>query len=85
MQEKFFKNSTNCKFDIIILLSPYVCPFSVEELGIKEAVPSYLDPNLKSEDLKTGVSFASGGCGFDPLTATIVVTLCDNFNKEMNT
>ncbi|MCD9560044.1 hypothetical protein HAX54_018473 [Datura stramonium] len=44
----------------------------VEELGIKELLPAYLDSNLKSEDLKTGVSFASGGCGFDPLTATIV-------------
>ncbi|KAJ8538248.1 hypothetical protein K7X08_014788 [Anisodus acutangulus] len=44
----------------------------VEELGIKELVPAYLDSNLKSEDLKTGVSFASGGCGFNPLTATIV-------------
>ncbi|XP_060199856.1 GDSL esterase/lipase EXL3-like [Lycium barbarum] len=44
----------------------------VEELGIKEFVPAYLDPNLKSEDLKTGVSFASGGSGYDPLTATIV-------------
>ncbi|KAJ8540892.1 hypothetical protein K7X08_001708 [Anisodus acutangulus] len=43
----------------------------VEELGIKELMPAYLDPNLKSEDLKTGVSFASGGCGFIPLTATI--------------
>ncbi|KAH0680662.1 hypothetical protein KY284_021747 [Solanum tuberosum] len=44
----------------------------VEELGIKDFVPAYLDPNLKIEDLKTGVSFASGGCGYDPLTATIV-------------
>ncbi|XP_010320438.1 GDSL esterase/lipase EXL3 [Solanum lycopersicum] len=44
----------------------------VEELGIKDFVPAYLDPNLKIEDLITGVSFASGGCGYDPLTATIV-------------
>nr|XP_016503651.1 PREDICTED: GDSL esterase/lipase EXL3-like [Nicotiana tabacum] len=42
-----------------------------EELGIKEFVSAYLDPNLKSEDIKTGVSFASGGCGYDPQTATI--------------
>ncbi|KAL3372268.1 hypothetical protein AABB24_008691 [Solanum stoloniferum] len=46
--------------------------FIAEELGIKDFVPAYLDPNLKIEDLKTGVSFASGGCGYDPLTATIV-------------
>ncbi|XP_060173195.1 GDSL esterase/lipase EXL3-like isoform X2 [Lycium barbarum] len=41
-----------------------------EELGIKGLVPAYLDPNLRDEDLKTGVSFASGGCGYDPLTAS---------------
>ncbi|KAF7140269.1 hypothetical protein RHSIM_Rhsim06G0018200 [Rhododendron simsii] len=43
----------------------------VEELGIKELVPAYLDPNLQAADLLTGVSFASGGTGFDPLTAKI--------------
>ncbi|KAL5575329.1 hypothetical protein UlMin_017028 [Ulmus minor] len=37
-------------------------------VGVKEYVPPYLDPNLKSEDLLTGVSFASAGSGFDPLT-----------------
>ncbi|KAM3289486.1 GDSL esterase/lipase EXL3 [Capsicum chacoense] len=41
----------------------------VDELGIKELMPAYLDPNLQAEDLKTGVSFASGACGYDPLTA----------------
>lgn len=46
---------------------------SVEELGVKEAMPAYLDPNLTIEDFKTGVSFASGGCGFDPLTSTLAV------------
>ncbi|KAL8030733.1 hypothetical protein ABFX02_14G304800 [Erythranthe guttata] len=39
-----------------------------EELGIKELIPAYLDPNLKPQDLPTGVSFASGGSGFDPQT-----------------
>ncbi|XP_015161910.1 GDSL esterase/lipase EXL3-like [Solanum tuberosum] len=43
----------------------------VEELGIKEYVPAYLDSNLRSEDLKTGVSFASGGSGYDPRTSTL--------------
>ncbi|KAG6419711.1 hypothetical protein SASPL_116221 [Salvia splendens] len=43
-----------------------------EELGVKELIPAYLDPNLKPQDLPTGVSFASGGCGFDPQTAQIV-------------
>ncbi|KAG5590248.1 hypothetical protein H5410_040762 [Solanum commersonii] len=45
----------------------------VEELGIKEVMPAYLDPHLRVEDLKTGVSFASGGCGFDPQTSSIAV------------
>ncbi|TXG52022.1 hypothetical protein EZV62_021191 [Acer yangbiense] len=47
--------------------------FSVEELGIKELLPAYLDPNLKPEDLLTGVSFASGGSGYDPATAKLEV------------
>ncbi|XP_019265027.1 PREDICTED: GDSL esterase/lipase EXL3-like isoform X2 [Nicotiana attenuata] len=46
-----------------------------DELGIKNLIPAYLDPNLKTEDLKTGVSFASGGCGYDPLTATLVAAI----------
>ncbi|RWR92345.1 GDSL esterase/lipase EXL3-like protein [Cinnamomum micranthum f. kanehirae] len=44
-------------------------------LGIKELVPAYLDPNLTPEDLLTGVSFASGGTGYDNLTARIVSVL----------
>lgn len=46
---------------------------------MKELIPAYLDPNLKPQDLPTGVSFASGGCGFDPQTAQIVVrvSICD--------
>ncbi|CAN4105224.1 unnamed protein product [Withania somnifera] len=43
----------------------------VEEFGIKELMPAYLDHNLQPEDLKTGVSFASGACGYDPQTAII--------------
>ncbi|KAJ1424172.1 SGNH hydrolase superfamily [Sesbania bispinosa] len=43
----------------------------VEELGIKEFLPAYLDPNLKSSDLVTGVCFASGASGYDPLTPQI--------------
>ncbi|KAJ8439809.1 hypothetical protein Cgig2_029069 [Carnegiea gigantea] len=42
-----------------------------EALSIKEYVAAYLDPNLKSEDLLSGVSFASGACGYDPLTSKI--------------
>ncbi|XP_052200702.1 GDSL esterase/lipase EXL3-like isoform X1 [Diospyros lotus] len=42
-----------------------------EELGIKEYLPAYLDPNFKDEDALTGASFASGGTGFDPLTSQL--------------
>ncbi|CAK9314990.1 unnamed protein product [Citrullus colocynthis] len=40
-------------------------------LGIKEFVPPFLDPKLSNDDVKTGVSFASAGTGFDDLTAAI--------------
>ncbi|KAE8700531.1 GDSL esterase/lipase [Hibiscus syriacus] len=43
----------------------------VSYIGIKEYLPPYLDPNLSIEELMTGVSFASAGTGFDPLTAQI--------------
>ncbi|CAI8612964.1 unnamed protein product [Vicia faba] len=35
--------------------------FFAEYFGIKELVPPYLDPNLTTEDLLTGVCFASSG------------------------
>lgn len=47
--------------------------FSVERLGIKDLVPAYLDPNLQDKDLPTGVSFASGGTGYDNETAKLFV------------
>ncbi|KAI7740879.1 hypothetical protein M8C21_021979 [Ambrosia artemisiifolia] len=40
-------------------------------VGVKDNVPPYLDPSLTVNDLMTGVSFASAGSGFDPLTPTI--------------
>ncbi|CAM8919058.1 unnamed protein product [Rhodiola kirilowii] len=43
--------------------------YIAEELSIKEYIPAYLDKSLQSTDLLTGVSFASGGCGYDPLSA----------------
>ncbi|KAL1188733.1 GDSL esterase/lipase EXL1 [Cardamine amara subsp. amara] len=42
-----------------------------EELGLKPSLPAYKDPNLKPEDLPTGVTFASGGAGYVPLTTKI--------------
>jgi hypothetical protein len=43
-------------------------------MGIKEYVPPYLGTELSDLDLLTGVSFASGASGFDPLTAQLMVT-----------
>ncbi|OAY24888.1 GDSL esterase/lipase At5g45960 [Manihot esculenta] len=45
--------------------------FIASYVGVKDFVPPYLDPNLSIEDLMTGVSFASAGTGFDPLTPQI--------------
>lgn len=42
--------------------------FIASRLGLKELLPPYLSPELSTEELLTGVSFASGGTGFDPLT-----------------
>ncbi|KAF3451403.1 hypothetical protein FNV43_RR07498 [Rhamnella rubrinervis] len=39
--------------------------------GVKEYVPPYLEPSLSIEEMMTGVSFASAGSGFDPLTPGI--------------
>lgn len=39
-------------------------------LGVKDTLPAFLNPSLTSQDLVTGVCFASGGSGFDDLTAT---------------
>ncbi|KAK3015666.1 hypothetical protein RJ639_007503 [Escallonia herrerae] len=46
--------------------------FLVSVLGIKEAVPPFLQPNLSDDELRTGVSFASGGAGFDDLTSAVI-------------
>ncbi|KAJ6953436.1 GDSL esterase/lipase EXL3-like [Populus alba x Populus x berolinensis] len=43
-----------------------------KELGIKDTVPAYLDSTVLPQDLVTGVTFASGGAGFDPLTPKLV-------------
>ncbi|KAI6673474.1 hypothetical protein NL676_001380 [Syzygium grande] len=54
-----------------------------EALGIKELLPAYLDPNLQDKDLPTGVCFASGGSGLDPLTAGSqgVLTMGDQLKR----
>ncbi|OAY77994.1 GDSL esterase/lipase EXL3 [Ananas comosus] len=39
--------------------------FIASKLGVKELLPPYLGTYLNPQDLLTGVSFASGGTGFD--------------------
>ncbi|XVF87393.1 hypothetical protein PTKIN_Ptkin18bG0116600 [Pterospermum kingtungense] len=43
----------------------------VSYIGLKDYLPPYLDPKLSIEEMMTGVSFASAGSGFDPLTPAI--------------
>ncbi|KAK8554838.1 hypothetical protein V6N13_118519 [Hibiscus sabdariffa] len=45
-------------------------------------LPAYLEPTLKPQDLITGVTFASGGIGYDPLTSKLasVISLGDQLN-----
>ena len=64
----FYKEIYLTELNFIILFH-----LSAEELGIKELVPPYLDPHLQPQDLKTGICFASGGTGYDPLTAKLLV------------
>ncbi|XP_071696508.1 GDSL esterase/lipase At5g42170-like [Rutidosis leptorrhynchoides] len=56
--------------------------FLAKALGVKEYLPAYLDPVLEDDDLITGVSFASGGTGYDPLTSTLasVIPLSDQMD-----
>ncbi|CAJ1932763.1 unnamed protein product [Sphenostylis stenocarpa] len=45
--------------------------FIASMLNLKDTVPPFLDPKLSDEDLRTGVSFASGGSGYDDLTIAL--------------
>jgi len=46
---------------------------SAEKLGLAKTLPAYMNSYLKPEDLLKGVTFASRGTGYDPLTAKIMV------------
>ncbi|GAB2268222.1 hypothetical protein Dimus_003200 [Dionaea muscipula] len=56
---------------------------TAEKLGLKEYVPAYRDQNLQSEELLTGVSFASGGSGYDPLTPELMSVIPISDQIEM--
>jgi hypothetical protein len=43
-------------------------------LGVKELLPPYLKKDLSLEELKTGVSFASAGSGYDNSTCRTMVS-----------
>jgi len=53
-------------FGILIPIAKY--------MGVKEIVPAYLDPKIQPNDLLTGVSFASGGAGYNPTTSEAAVS-----------
>ncbi|KGN49276.1 GDSL esterase/lipase At5g45960 [Cucumis sativus] len=63
----FFNHQPTGRFTNGRLTTDYIASYA----GIKEYVPPYLDPNLEMKELLSGVSFASAGSGFDPLTSTI--------------
>jgi hypothetical protein len=44
-------------------------------LSVKATLPAALNPSLTPQDLVTGVCFASGGSGFDDLTANLQVLI----------
>ncbi|XP_058070810.1 GDSL esterase/lipase At4g26790-like [Magnolia sinica] len=46
--------------------------FISEALGLKPAVPAYLDPTYSIKDLVTGVCFASAGTGYDNATSDVL-------------
>ncbi|KAK7246406.1 hypothetical protein RIF29_41274 [Crotalaria pallida] len=64
-----FPNQTPTgRFTNGMLTTDYIASY----VGLKKDVlPPYLDPNNSIEELVTGVSFASAGSGFDPLTPSI--------------
>ncbi|KAK3231875.1 hypothetical protein Dsin_003756 [Dipteronia sinensis] len=55
----------------------------VEQLGIKQLLPAYLDPDLQTKDLLSGVNFASSAAGYDPLTSKITSAISLSDQLEM--
>lgn len=46
---------------------------AADGLGIKKTIPAYRKLFIAPNDLKTGVCFASGGAGVDPVTSKMLV------------
>ncbi|KAK8593179.1 hypothetical protein V6N13_043216 [Hibiscus sabdariffa] len=60
-----------------------VTDFMASTLGIKDVVSPFLAPNLSDDDLRTGVSFASAGSGYDDLTTTLINVIPVSRQAEM--
>ncbi|XP_010260393.1 PREDICTED: GDSL esterase/lipase At5g45960-like [Nelumbo nucifera] len=56
--------------------------FIASYLGLKEFVPPYLDKTLSLQELMTGVSFASAGSGYDPLTSQLASVI--DISKQLD-
>ncbi|XP_023768914.2 GDSL esterase/lipase EXL3 [Lactuca sativa] len=54
-----------------------------EELGVKEILPAFDDLSLNDKELLSGLSFASGGSGYDPETPKLVgvLSMADQLNN----
>ncbi|XP_047956646.1 GDSL esterase/lipase At5g45960-like [Salvia hispanica] len=74
----FFNHSATGRFTNGRLANDFIAKY----IGLKEMVPAYLDPSLTIDELISGVSFASAGSGFDPLTPSIsnVIPLSDQLS-----
>ncbi|CAM0950712.1 unnamed protein product [Alopecurus aequalis] len=59
-----------------------VTDFMSEALGLASSVPAYLDGSYTIDQLATGVCFASGGTGMDPLTTKIASVISLNQQLE---
>ncbi|XP_076936034.1 GDSL esterase/lipase At5g45950-like [Bidens hawaiensis] len=59
-----------------------VTDFIAAALGYSKEIKAYLDPHLKDEDLLHGVSFASGGSGYDDFTANNITNVI-SLNKQL--
>uniref|UniRef100_A0ACD5ZQD1 Uncharacterized protein n=1 Tax=Avena sativa TaxID=4498 RepID=A0ACD5ZQD1_AVESA len=53
------------------------------KLGIKEMLPPYIGDELQISDLLTGVVFASGGSGYDPLTSIPAAAISSTGQLEL--
>ncbi|GLT29538.1 hypothetical protein SLA2020_043970 [Shorea laevis] len=49
--------------------------FIAEAIGYIKAIPAFLDPELRQQDMVHGVSFASAASGYDDLTANLTNVL----------